>query len=278
MSTIASQITSLVIVYSAVYSDADQRKHQSSVSLAFVRGIHRGQVNFPHKWPVTRRMFPFDDHHVMMTIWIWMSWGTCHRIWPRVAAGHIWLIGFIFFYQESGIHRFNFHQQLNRLFKSFFFRPPTKNTSKHHIAGPLRSEFIDSYHKLSIMRKAFLCHDVSWITSKSRCQIIFPSCYAEYEQQITNLSKQPYTKCKIARFNIRISLSWLKWDLETIWNVGKYSELSNSLIIVIVNHMEQNNPTSNDSSDVRIMYLIGVSSISPVFKELNKLLVEHKIN
>ena len=38
-----------------------QRKHQSSASLAFVRGIHWGPVNFPHKWPVTRKMFPFDD-------------------------------------------------------------------------------------------------------------------------------------------------------------------------------------------------------------------------
>ena len=45
MGTIASQITSLTIVYSIVYSDADQRKHQSSASLAFVRGIHRGPVN-----------------------------------------------------------------------------------------------------------------------------------------------------------------------------------------------------------------------------------------
>ena len=56
-----SQITSLTIVYSAVYSGEDQRKHQSSASLAFVRGIHRGPVNSPHKWPVTRKMFPFDD-------------------------------------------------------------------------------------------------------------------------------------------------------------------------------------------------------------------------
>ena len=61
MGAIASQITSLTIVYSTVYSDADQRKHQSSASLAFVRGIHRGPVNSPHKWPVTRKMFPFDD-------------------------------------------------------------------------------------------------------------------------------------------------------------------------------------------------------------------------
>ena len=65
MGTIAFQITSLTIVYSTVYSGADQRKHQSSASLALVRGIHRGPVNSPHKWPVTRKMFPFDD--VIMT-------------------------------------------------------------------------------------------------------------------------------------------------------------------------------------------------------------------
>ena len=61
MGAIASQITSLTIVYWIVYSDADQRKHQSSASLAFLRGIHRGQVNSPHKWPVMRKMFLFDD-------------------------------------------------------------------------------------------------------------------------------------------------------------------------------------------------------------------------
>ena len=58
---IASQITSLTIVYSTVYSGADQNKHQSPASLAFVWGIHRGPVNSPHKGPVTRNMFPFDD-------------------------------------------------------------------------------------------------------------------------------------------------------------------------------------------------------------------------
>ena len=61
MGAMASQITSLTTVYSTVYSDAVQRKHQSSAPLAFVRGIHRGPVNSPHKWPVTRKMFPFDD-------------------------------------------------------------------------------------------------------------------------------------------------------------------------------------------------------------------------
>ena len=61
MSAVVSQITSLAIVYSAVYSGADQRKHQSSASLAFARGIHRWPMNSLHKGPVTRKMFSFDD-------------------------------------------------------------------------------------------------------------------------------------------------------------------------------------------------------------------------
>ena len=55
MGAMASQITSLTIVYWAVYLGADQRKHQSSASLAFVREIHRGPV------ASNAEMFPFDD-------------------------------------------------------------------------------------------------------------------------------------------------------------------------------------------------------------------------
>ena len=51
MDVIASQITSLAIVYSMVYSDADQRQIKAP----------RGRVNSPHKWPVMRKMLPFDD-------------------------------------------------------------------------------------------------------------------------------------------------------------------------------------------------------------------------
>ena len=70
MGTMASQIASLTSVYSTVYSGVDKSKHQSSASLAFVWGIHRGPVNSPHKWPVTRKMFPFDD--VIMICIMWM--------------------------------------------------------------------------------------------------------------------------------------------------------------------------------------------------------------
>ena len=75
MGAIASQITSLTIVYSTVYSGADQSKHQSSASLAFVWGIHRGS---PHKWPVTRKMFPFDD--------VIMPWGCWYIVSPQYAG------------------------------------------------------------------------------------------------------------------------------------------------------------------------------------------------
>ena len=57
MGVMASQITSLTIVHSTIYLEANQRKHQTSASLAFVQGIHRWPVNSPYKWPVTQKMF-----------------------------------------------------------------------------------------------------------------------------------------------------------------------------------------------------------------------------
>ena len=67
VNAMASQIIGVAIVYWTFCSGADERKHQSSASLAFVRGIHRSPVNSPHKRPVTRNMFPFDD---VITRWI----------------------------------------------------------------------------------------------------------------------------------------------------------------------------------------------------------------
>ena len=84
LQAMASEITSLTIVYSTVYSGADQIKHQSSASLAFVLGIHRWPVNCPHKVPVTQKMFPFDDVIMSMLIYCqhepreqaWVTWGV----------------------------------------------------------------------------------------------------------------------------------------------------------------------------------------------------------
>ena len=88
MGPMASQITSLTIVYSTVYSGADHRKHQSSASLAFVRVIHRWPVNSPHKGPVKRKMFPFDDVIMLRSVLDLggspLVWGQCGTIFtPR---------------------------------------------------------------------------------------------------------------------------------------------------------------------------------------------------
>ena len=64
---------------SNVYSGADQRKHQSSASLGFVWEIHRWPVNSSHKWPVTRRMLPFDDVITLM-----------HVVNHSTIAGQLW--------------------------------------------------------------------------------------------------------------------------------------------------------------------------------------------
>ena len=55
MSEMASQLTGVLVVCSTVCSGADQRKHHSSASLAFERGIQRWPVNSPHKGAVTRK-------------------------------------------------------------------------------------------------------------------------------------------------------------------------------------------------------------------------------
>ena len=61
ISAMASQITGVSIALSTVFSGAYQRNHQSSASLAFVRGIYTWPAGSPHKRPVTRKIFPFDD-------------------------------------------------------------------------------------------------------------------------------------------------------------------------------------------------------------------------
>ena len=165
MGGIASQITSLTIVYSIVYSDADQRKHQSSASLAFVRGIHRVPGNFPHKWPVTRKMFPFDDvimvlhlqkpHLVKFRTWRSMK-GMVRIKWSCVrgsASPATWHAGLV-----SGHWKITLQWRLNtrdcvsnhqprRCLLNCVFRRKSKKTSKLHVTGlcagnsPVTSEF-----------------------------------------------------------------------------------------------------------------------------------------
>ena len=80
MGVTASQMTSLTIVYSTVYPGAVQRKHQSSASLAFVRGIHRAQTGeFPEQMASNAEMLPFDDvimkkHHKSILLSARLKW------------------------------------------------------------------------------------------------------------------------------------------------------------------------------------------------------------
>ena len=94
MGEMVSQITSLTIVHSTIYSGADQRKHQSSASLAFVQGIHQWLVNSPHRWPEMQKMFPFDN--VIMYYWNLMSsihWSKMRGIYCRLLDSlHKWSV------------------------------------------------------------------------------------------------------------------------------------------------------------------------------------------
>ena len=102
MGMIASQITSLTIVYSTIYSDADQRKHQSSASLAFVWGIHRGQMasnaenisiwwrhhgTKPSKWYVPWSHHWFSEQVVSVV-------SLSHWVWHEMEA--LWKIKILF--------------------------------------------------------------------------------------------------------------------------------------------------------------------------------------
>ena len=70
MRVMASQITGITIVYSTICSGADQRKHQSSTSLAFVRRIHWQQLNSPHAQRASNaeNIFIWWRHHVRLAI------------------------------------------------------------------------------------------------------------------------------------------------------------------------------------------------------------------
>ena len=100
ISTMASEITGVPIVYSTVGSGKNERKHQISVSLAFVWEIHRWPVNSLHKGPVTRKMFPFDDvitcfviKRTQMNFNILTRWPS---LWQQVMLNH--------FHDQSSLH------------------------------------------------------------------------------------------------------------------------------------------------------------------------------
>ena len=114
MNEMASQITSLTIVYSTVYSGADHRKHQSSASLAFVWGIHRESVKFPHKGPVTRKMLPCDDV-VMISRKVYVSHVHICYNWNDINCFFSWINSQLVNYLWNFINRYTKHTSANKM-------------------------------------------------------------------------------------------------------------------------------------------------------------------
>ena len=144
MRAIASQITSLTIVYSTVSSGADERKHQSSASLAFVRGIPRSPVNSPHRGSVMRKMFPFDDV-IMLN----------HKIKANIKAPRHWPLW------EESINGFPSQRASNADNIIYFM------TSSLPVAAALQW-FTSTCHATYFTAKCFVIH-FSFIINIARC-------------------------------------------------------------------------------------------------------------
>ena len=143
MGVMASQITSPSIVCSAVCSGADQRQHQSSATLAFVKRIHRWPVNSPHKGPVTPKMFSFNDvvtkHMLQMDNLenICMPWHWSQPVYGEIVPGYelgkhhnqVFRMDFDYEDGQNGRDGVSDHQPLNCLL-SCLFRRRSKTTSK----------------------------------------------------------------------------------------------------------------------------------------------------
>ena len=124
MGAMTSQKTSLTIVYSIVCSGADQRKYQSSASLAFVRGIHRWPVNSPHKGPVTRKMFPFDDVIMgwcALFCWSYLYDPLAHILWCCFTgpSADKTTLGLYSLSEQTSYHKISWNLEATR----FGFRP-----------------------------------------------------------------------------------------------------------------------------------------------------------
>ena len=151
ISVMASQITSLTIVYLTIYSGADQRKHQSSVSLAFVSGIHRWPVNSGHKGPVMQKMFPFDDNTVLIDDYICKTWvwkNSCGKhllIWINHLAHNFSIIGKVPWLHFSEWLLENesspWKNVANYPYLPFFIMMTSSNGNIFHVTGLLCWEF-----------------------------------------------------------------------------------------------------------------------------------------
>ena len=160
MTTRASQITSLTVVYSTIYSDADQRKHQSSAWLAFVWGIHRD------RWiPRTKGQLRGKCFHLMTSSCMLKlvpnhnqsglsNWGSDLLI--RLISIHSLL------WRHNGHDGVSNHQPHNCLLNRLF-RRISKKTSKLRVTGfvwGIHRGLVNSRYKWPVTRKMFPFDDI----------------------------------------------------------------------------------------------------------------------
>ena len=154
MNAIASEITSRRFVNSTVYSGADRGKHESSASLAFVRGIHRGPVDSTHKWPVTRKMFPFDD--VIIYPWELHPEFCAKRLailWPSLRWRHN---------RRDGVSNHQPHDIYSTVYSDGDQRNHQSSASLAFVRGIHRGP-VNYPHKWPVTRKMSPCDDVIMI-------------------------------------------------------------------------------------------------------------------
>ena len=163
MGAMAYQITSLTIVYPTVHSGGDQRKHQSSVSLAFVRRIHRGPVNSPHKGPATRKMIPFHD--VIILTQKSTNRDMCSCSWTAPTSDEIlYSVNHIYFLfhglniQFLGILMEIYNKARSVMAELAPFSPPAWERATEHRTAPTSGGAYASYNMLCI------CLPIHWYT------------------------------------------------------------------------------------------------------------------
>ena len=163
MSAMTSQITSITIVFSTVYSDADQRKHQSSASLAFVRGLQCWPVNSPHKGLVTRKIFPFHD--VIMESWTVVTIHVCIHIHESI---FVMICSRLITHEKLWHNRASFGHYSDIIMSAMAFQvtivfstfcqahiKESKNNSVIGFMGGIHRSPVDSPHKWPVTRKMF---------------------------------------------------------------------------------------------------------------------------
>ena len=163
MNAMASQIIIVSIVCSTVCSGTDQRKRQSSASLAFVRGTTGDRhVDFPHK-----RRFPSLRASSAESVSIWWHHHVLFWLYYIVIDGFTYLCyselyGWPLLWRHNEHDSVSYHQPRGCLLDRLF-RRRSKKTSKLRVTGLCAGNSpgpVNSPHKGPVTRKMFPFDDV----------------------------------------------------------------------------------------------------------------------